>query len=116
MITLSPFLRTREKQAEALNRVVSVLLQGIALHSYNFDAEQFVTFGNAVRKVRAEFEQIADETAALLAAGAAIRLMEQHGEAAELHWKARQQEMEAVVGMLTETLVEISGACAGLGE
>jgi GGDEF domain-containing protein len=117
MITLSTFLARGPKDgasgarhAEALNRIVSVLLQGIALHSFNFDAERFVTFGSAVRKVRAEFENASDEATALLAAGAAIRLLEEHSQAAEIHTRSRQRDMEAITAMLSETLLQVSGA------
>src|SRR4051794_16926461 len=102
MITLAPFLRTRhgkensegEKQAEALARIVSVLLQGIALHGFNYNPDAFTLFESSIRKLRTEFEQASDEATALLLTGAAIRLLEDHNAAAEQHLKARRNEEE----------------------
>ena len=117
MTTLSPFLwpggkqdSAGQKQAEALNRIVSVLLQGIALHTYNFDPAQFEAFDNAIRKVRHEFEHAPDEATALLSAGAAIRLLEEHGDAAEQHWRSRQHEFQSAMALLSDTLLDLAGA------
>ncbi len=123
MITLSPFLKARgrddhddkeisraEKQAEALNRIVSILLQGISLHGFNYDPLAAVSFENSVRKLRMEFEEASDEAAAMLIAGNAIRLMEDYNRTAERHLAARQNEMEAVLAMLSEALLEASRA------
>lgn len=123
MITLSPFLRARgreghegkdssvaEKQAEALNRIVSVLLQGISLHGFNYDPAAAVSFENSVRRLRGDFEETSDEASALLIAGSAIRLMEEYNRAAERHLAARQNEMEAALAMLSETVLEVSRA------
>jgi GGDEF domain-containing protein len=117
MTTLTPFLwpggkqdTSGQRQAEALNRIVSVLLQGIALHTFNFDPAQFPAFEKTIRKVRSDFEQAPDEATALLAAGAAIRVLEDHGNAAERHCSARYREMQSVVTLLANTLVEVAGA------
>jgi GGDEF domain-containing protein len=122
MITLSPFLKglntkgapkdiaTVEKQAEALNRIVSVLLQGIGMHAFNYDPAAFAGFENSMRKLRTEFERASDETGALLVAATAIRLLEEHNEGAVRHLAARQNEFETVIGMLSETAIEVARA------
>jgi hypothetical protein len=116
MITLAPFLKTRsgkeaspgEREAEALHRIVSVLLQGIALHGLNFEPDAFGMFEQSIRKLRTAFEQAPDEAEALLVACGAIRRLEQHNDAAEQHLKARRNEMEAVVALLSDTLLASS--------
>jgi GGDEF domain-containing protein len=124
MTTLSPFLWSRggvddtagEKQAEALNRIVSVLLQRIALHSFNFDPDQFSSFDRAIRGIPAEFEHAPDEASAVLAAGAAIRLLEEHSRAAERHDHAFRQELQSVVALLSGTLLEVTGVSPEMTE
>jgi GGDEF domain-containing protein len=127
MITLSPFLKglgakgagkdgaAGEKQAEALSRIISVLLQGIAIHGFNYEPAVFASFENSIRKLRADFEratveQARDETDALMVVLSAIRLLEEHNESAARHVAARQNEFEAVVGMLSETALQIARA------
>ena len=122
MITLSPFLKglgakgtgkdgaAGEKHAEALSRIISVLLQGIAMHGFNYEPAVFAIFENSVRKLRTEFEQATDETGALMVAVTAIRLLEEHNQNAARYIAARQNEFEAAVGMLSETALDIARA------
>ena len=83
MITLVPFLRTPrqtdmavEKQAEVMNRIIAVLLEGIALHGFEYDPAKFEVFQSCIRKLREGFRRNADNDTALLLTGAAIRLKE----------------------------------------
>jgi len=118
MMTLSPFLKRRsgrdgdgaQRRAENLERIVGMLLQGIARNGFRYDCESAETFGKAVSRLRSEFEDASDEAIALLAAGGAIRLMEEHHAAAERHLAARQRESDSVIRMLSETLLEVTGA------
>jgi GGDEF domain-containing protein len=118
MTTLSPFFNglrkgvPAERKAEALGRVVSILLQGIALHSYEADSAQAEDFRVSVRKVRSDFEQTEDEDTALLLAGAAIRLMDDHNRKAQLQARARQNEFEAAIALVSEALLDVSKANA----
>jgi GGDEF domain-containing protein len=119
MTTLSPFLNgmrkgaAADRKAEALGRVVSILLQGIARHSFDSDSPESEGFQAEVRKIRTEFDQVSDEDSALLLAGAAIRLMDEHNQQAQAQARARQNEFEATIGLLTEALLDVSRAGAG---
>ena len=115
MTTLSPFLKGSRKEtirsdrkAEALNRVVSLLLQGISLHAFQFDPIATETFQVSIRKLRTELESVDDEASALLMAAAAIRLLEENNGAAEAHLQARQNELEKVVALLSDGLLEVA--------
>src|SRR5665213_243616 len=118
MTTLSPFLKspraqtlTREdRKADSLNRVVSLLLQGVSLHTFQFDPAVTETFQFSIRKLRSRLELVDDEDSALLMAGAAIRLLEENNEAAEAHLHAKQNELEKVIALLSDALLEVSGA------
>jgi GGDEF domain-containing protein len=118
MITLPNLVWTRGAKESSMGfrptdvpaRIVSVLLQGIAQHSPNYDGERYTAFTDAVNRVRCDLENAADGTEALLSAGAAVRLLEEYGLAAEQHWLVRQQQSDAVIAMLAATLLDLAGA------
>jgi len=118
MTKLSPFLKGSRKQtatiddrkAEALNRVVSLLLQGISLHAFQFDPGATEAFQLSIRKLRTDLELVDDEDSALLMAAAAIRLLEENNRAAESHLQSRQNELEKVVALLSDALLDVSGS------
>jgi GGDEF domain-containing protein len=90
-----------------------MLLQGMALHSFESNTEPAEKFQNAIRKVRSDFEKVDDDQdSALLLAGSAIRLMEDYNNSVEQRARARQNEFEAVVALLAEALLEVSRASA----
>lgn len=101
-----------ERRAEALGRVVSMLLQGIALHSFESASAEAMAFQTAIRKVRGDFEKVEDQDSTLLLAGAAIRLMEDYNDGIRRHSQAKQNEFEAAIGLLTEALLEVAHAGA----
>ncbi len=118
MTALSPFLKGSRKQAaaigdrkaEALNRVVSLLLQGISLHAFQFDPAATEAFQLSIRKLRTELELVDDEDSALLMAAAAIRLLEENNGAAEAHLQSRHNELEKVVALLSDALLDVSNS------
>jgi len=117
MTTLTPFMNASrtvaaERKAEALGRVVSMLLQGIALHSFESDLPPGEAFQNAIRKVRGDFEKADDQDSALLLAGAAIRLMDDYNQSVQQQARARQNEFEAAIALLSEALLEVARADA----
>src|SRR5437764_583888 len=105
MIQFAPYLKSHIKRpsagtadadsrrSEALYRVVSVLLQGIALHGLQYEEAAFTMFQNSVWKLRAAFEMAQDEDSAMLLACAAIRLLEEHNEGAQMFMESRQTEL-----------------------
>jgi GGDEF domain-containing protein len=113
MKSLSPFRRSgnsnrKDHALEALHRVISVLLQGIALHAFDFDSAELAAFQTSIRKLRADIDNVIDDDSALLMAASAIRLLEDHNLAGGRHLQARQNEMEAVIGLLTEALFDVA--------
>ena len=80
------------------------------MNGFEYEPHAFQIFQDAVRKLRAEFDRAADEDSAMLAAISAIRLLEEHHGTAQRLLKARQNEVETVIGMLSETLLELAQA------
>ncbi len=94
-------------RAEALNRVISLLFQGIALYSFSFDTVEFEIFQRAMRKLREEIAAVDDEDSALILAGSAIRTLEEHSSASETAITARQDEMEAALALVSDSLLKV---------
>ncbi len=101
---------TAEKKAEILNRVASILLQGVARHAFQYSKPGFARFESAIKTIRAEFDGNLDEDEPLQLAASAVRVMEEHSDATARHMRARQNETEAFVATLTETLFDIAKA------
>jgi GGDEF domain-containing protein len=118
MNTLSPFLNglrkgsSGDRKAAVLGRVVSILLQGIALHSYDADSAIASEFQTAIRKVRNDFEHTDDEDTALILAGSAIRLMDDHNSRSYLLERSRQTELEEAVALVSHALLDVTHAGA----
>ena len=75
MLSINPFLQTtpQDHQIDSLNRTITMLLQGIALHSFCHDESEFGVFQSSLRKLRDQMAVTEDEDSKLLLAGSAIR-------------------------------------------
>jgi GGDEF domain-containing protein len=108
MLSINPFLQTpRDHRIDSLNRVISVLLQGLALHSFSHDEAEFDVFQRALRKLREEISRVDDDDSALILAGSAIRILEEHRGAAERSVAARQNELEAAMALISDSLLQV---------
>lgn len=108
MLSINPFLQPpRDRRVEALHRVISVLLQGMALHSFSYDSTEFEAFQRALRKLRDEIAQVDDDDSAVILAGSAVRTLEEHQAAAERATTSRQNELEAAMALISDCLLAV---------
>jgi GGDEF domain-containing protein len=96
---------SRDQRTESLNRVISMLLQGLALQNFCSDDEEFEAFQRKVRKLREEISKIDDEDTGLLVVGSSARAPDR-GDAVEL--TPRQKEIQAAVSMISESLLSVA--------
>ncbi len=116
MLSINPFLHApRERREDARSRVISILLQGIALHSFSHDEGEFEVFQGALHKLRDEIPKVGDEDSVLLLAGSAIRTLEDHTASTERAVAARQDEMAAAMALISDALLKISMVNETLG-
>ena len=109
MRSLNPFLQSpRDHRIECLNRIVSILLQGLALHSFCHDENEFEKFQASLRKLREQLTQADDDDSKLLLAGSAIRTLEEHSAAAANAVAARQNQMESAMALVSESLLKVA--------
>jgi len=111
MLSINPFLHSpRDRHIDSLNRIISVLLQGLALHSFCHDEGEFELFQRSLRKLRDQFATTEDDDSKLLLAGSAIRTLEEHSLAASQAIAARQNELEGAIALLSDSLLTVSHA------
>ena len=109
MLSINPFLQTpRDRRIDSLNRIISVLLQGISLHSFCYDEVEFGRFQRSLRKLRVEVELVDDDDSAMILAGSAIRTLEEHSAALEKTIASRQNDLEAAMALLSDSLLTVS--------
>lgn len=91
-----------------------MLLEGLAAHSLNFDSKRFEEFGNSLKKLGADSEEATDEASVLLIAGFALRMLQEHGEAAGAHYRERLREMREITTLLSAALVDLAAVAPDL--
>ncbi len=97
----------QEEQTKALNRVLSMLLQGLALQSYCQDDDEFQAFQNKVRRLREEIARIDDEDSGLLVVGSTARAVDR-GEGSERELTPREKDLQAAISMISESLLSVA--------
>ena len=116
MRSLQSFLQSpRDQRIDALKRVISILLQGMALHSFSYDGAEFELFQRAIRTLRDDIASVEDDDSVLIMAGSAIRTLQEHTEAAERTIAARQDELEAAIAMVSDSLLTVGHIGESLG-
>ena len=107
-VAAPPTLRApKAPRTEALNRVISMLLHGLALHSYCQDDGEFTAFQRRIRNLREEIARIDDEESGLLVVGSASRSPDR-GEAPDRDLTPRQKDLEAAISMISESLLSVA--------
>lgn len=96
----------KDPRTEALNRVISMLLQGLALHSYCQNDEEFSAFQKRIRNLREEIARVDDEDTGLLVVGSAVRT--DRGESSDRELTPRQKDLEAAISMISESLLSVA--------
>lgn len=91
-----------------LDRIVLILLRGIALNLSCCTAAEYSTFQADIDAIRKGFEDAAGEEAKLLVAFQAIRRFEQYNAFAEQIISGQRQQMHNTIELLTDALVTVS--------
>ena len=92
----------------ALRRVVSIVLEGVALNAFPYNQNAFSTFQDSIDRLRRGFDGATSDDAALMLAGQTIRCLEEYGNAAERFTTAQTEQMKKSFDLLTEALVKVS--------
>src|SRR5580700_8869514 len=102
MISIKSYLGL-SGEGEAYRRIVTLLLEGIALHLVEGDKSECEKFRRDIRQIE---EQAAKETSAtglFVIVGAAVRALEDFNRHASRFVKKQSDELQHMVAMLTRT-------------
>jgi len=102
-ISLKP---EQEQQTKSLNRVLSLLLQGLALQSYCQDDAEFQFFQAKIRNLREEIAKIDEDSAGLPETGGTDMRPADRGDGVEV--TPRQKDLQAAIFMISESLLSIA--------
>jgi GGDEF domain-containing protein len=106
MISIKSYLGL-SAEGESYRRIITLLLEGIALHVVEGDKSEWEKFRHDIRKIE---EQVAKETSAaelFVIVGAAVRALEDFNRHASRFVKKQSDELQHMVAMLTRTVISI---------
>lgn len=116
MLSVKPlFQPSVERRIGSLNRLVSILLQGIALHSFRCDEAGFEAFQEEMLKLRHEIAGIDDEDSAFLLSAAAIRRLEEYTNSAEAVLAAHRKSEAAALDLVVSSFADLVAPRDALG-
>jgi len=97
-----------EQLAEALLRMVRLILQGIELHAVKGDAVDYDRFRAGVRKVQDSLSQRPAPSEVLVAAGTLVRAVEDYNSSTPRFIHVQCVELQTMVGMLTKAMTSMA--------
>jgi GGDEF domain-containing protein len=111
-----PLDERRRNLSVALDRVVSILLQGISLYAFDYDHAEFTAFQAEIKRIKSDFANADNEDSALLVAGAAIRCLQQHSSSADEFVSFRSKHTTETIRALLESILLLSKTSAASAE
>lgn len=109
MISIKKFLSSDDREtAEAFERMARLLLQAIGLHAVEGDRVDLDSFQAAVSSVQTSLDQDPSPKNILAATGSAVGALQNYNKRTSLFIRAKSVELQAIVGMLTQAMAQIS--------
>lgn len=109
MISIKKFLSSDDREtAEAFERMARLLLQAIGLHAVEGDRVDLDSFQAAVTSVQTSLDQDPSPKNVLAATGSAVGALQNYNKRTSLFIRAKSVELQAIVGMLTQAMTQIS--------
>lgn len=90
--------------APELLRTVQRLLEGVALHAVELDAEEVARFREDIRQIAARITLDASAEDRAIATGEAIKALQEYGRDVKTLSEAQRTELVSVIGTLTKTV------------
>jgi GGDEF domain-containing protein len=98
---------TEPAQSASLLRIVSLLLEGWALHAVQFDSEKHGEFRLAIREIGQRFEQAGNPEDLVMLAGEANRTIQGYGASLEKYIQALTKEKHMAIDLVSKSLLRI---------
>ncbi|MGH9658970.1 MAG: diguanylate cyclase domain-containing protein [Bryobacteraceae bacterium] len=110
MISIKKYLLKAQEPAvpPALLRMCQLLLEGIGIHAVEGDEEDYRRFQTDLRQLEQSMSHTPSHDDLFLAAGAAIKAMEDYNRSTTRFVRIRSNELQKMVGMLSQTIVSVA--------
>jgi diguanylate cyclase (GGDEF)-like protein len=108
VISIKKYLQPDNETEQILLRVIQVLMQGIALHAVEYDAEAHARFKSSVQQIADSFSDSLPVSEFLVQAGIAVRALDDYNQITTSHFRLRKTEFNGIIRTLTETVRAIA--------
>jgi diguanylate cyclase (GGDEF)-like protein len=106
-VTLTRYLTGPGEEQTTLRRVISLLLQGMALHSVQGDAADFESYRSDFNRIQTKASEEAPAQELLVAAGAAVQAFSDHNQRTTRFIHRQGVELQKMISMLAQTVITI---------
>lgn len=115
LTTLKAYLTGTEEES-MFRRVISLLLQGIALHAVEGDQSDYDRFRNDFERIQAPLGKNSSGQELLVAAGAANQALADYGQRTTRFIRQQGAVLHNMISMLTQTMVSIGAGSESSAE
>ncbi len=110
VISIKRLLGDEDPSAGHPLRVAQILTRGMGLHAIEGDPEALRAFRASMERAAESLGNSMTDAAALVAAGAALRSLDEYNRSTEAYLESGGNDLRAMVKMLTEAITEFSSA------
>ncbi len=111
MISIKKFLSQNNREsAEAYERMAQLLLQAMGLHAVEGDRTEYDRFRASIAILQSSLVEDPSPENILLTAGTAVKTLGDHNWRTSQFIRAKGIEMQSIVGMLTNSMSQVSTA------
>jgi diguanylate cyclase (GGDEF)-like protein len=106
-VTLTRYLTGPGEEQTTFRRVISLLLQGMALHSVQGDTVDFESFRADFNRIQSKASEETPVQELLVAAGAAVQAFSDHNQRTTRFIHRQGAELQKMISMLAQTVITI---------
>ncbi len=110
MISIRRYIQADDEGQQALLRVLQVLLEGIANHAVEYDAQHFTRFRANVQEIVEAFNETLPVGEFLVRAGMVLKTLDDYNQQATTYIRAQRVELQTMLKMLADTLTSMGTA------
>jgi diguanylate cyclase (GGDEF)-like protein len=107
LVTLKRYLAGPDEEQTTFRRVISLLLQGMALHAVQGDAADFEKFRDDFNRIQTNASNETPVQELLVTAGAAVQAFSNHNQCTTRFIRQQGVELQNMISMLTQTVIMI---------
>lgn len=108
----SPPTTVPQPEDDAFLRLISLLIEALALHAVEYRPEHKRLFQESVRQIAAKLESAESPAEALVLGGEVIHSLQSYNREVETFVSDKAKEIQSIVAMLTNTVVQLCGTAS----